>query len=463
MEERTGLRGAYLSGLAEMEKLKGLMRESRQAMFPRNAGVLPATCRGLKSSCWKSSGLAVLLTWVLLGRICPAQETGADWQGQIRALVSASRLEEAERVVEAWIKTHPDDLEARGWHARLLSWTNHWGEAEAEYRRLLEVFRDDTDLLAGLADVLTWQRRYGEALPWLERACRLAPERSDCQLRRARVLQSLGRARDAQEAYRRVLAKDATSAEAKAGLEQLREGGRHELRVGGDVELLNFAQNAGAVAASLRSKLHPRVSSLFAVTQQQRFGEQATRFGAESTVRLSSGDNLTTGGAVARDLGVIPRSEAYFEYGHGFQWRGNGPVRGLESLYQQRWLWYRDARVLVFSPGAILYLPKDWTWLFRASAARNRFAGSAVEWRPSGWTRLSFPLSRNVSGHLLFASGTENFGVADQIGRFSARTWGSGLKFRLAPGQEITTYGHFQSRSQGRSQTSFGVSYAIRF
>jgi hypothetical protein len=68
-----------------------------------------------------------------------------------------------------------------------------------------------------------------------------------------------------------------------------------------------------------------------------------------------------------------------------------------------------------------------------------------------------------LSGHILFASGTENFGLIDQIGRFSARTWGSGLKFRLASGQEISTYGSFQSRSQGRSQTSFGVNYAIRF
>jgi hypothetical protein len=180
-------------------------------------------------------------------------------------------------------------------------------------------------------------------------------------------------------------------------------------------------------------------------------------------MRLGSSANLTTGGAAAKDEGIIPRNEAFFEFGQGFQSRGLGPVRGVELLYQQRWLWYSDARVLALSPGAILYLPKDWTWLFRISAARSSLTGSSIQWQPSGWTKLSFPLNRHVGSHLLFGSGTENFGLLDQIGRFSARTWGSGLTFRLASGQEISTYGSYQSRSQGRSQTSFGVNYGIRF
>jgi len=392
-----------------------------------------------------------------------SQENGDTWSKQVRALVEANRFTEAKQAVTRWMEAYPADLDARGWNARLLSWTNHWKEAEAEYRELVKLVPEDPDLQLGLADVLNWQKRYGEALPVLDQACRTNPMRNDCQLRRARTLQNLGRKGEAQQAYRQILAQDASSAEAKAELEQLREHGRHFIHIGSDLDLFNFTQNARAVTAGIRSRLNSRVHSAFSATQYERFGEQAMRFGAESTIRLGNSANLTTGGAAARDAGVIPQNEAFFELGKGFQNRGGGPVRGVELLYQQRWLWFRDARVLALSPGAVLYLPRDWTWLFRVSAARSHLTGSGIQWQPSGWTKLSFPISRHIGSHFLFGSGTENFGLLDQIGRFSARTLGSGLNFRLATGQEVTTYGSYQSRSQGRSQTSFGVNYGIRF
>jgi tetratricopeptide (TPR) repeat protein len=407
--------------------------------------------------------LAVLLACLWSRDLSLSQESSANWSEQVRALAGASRFTEAQQIVKRRMQAYPVDLEARGWNARLLSWTNHWKEAEAEYHELVKLAPDDLDLQLGLADVLNWQKRYGEALPVLEQTCSADPARHDCQLKRARTLQNLGRNREAQQAYRQVLAQDASSAEAKAGLEQSREPGRHEIRIGSDVDLLNFAQNGSAVTTGIRSRLNSRVHSAFSTTQYDRFGERAMRFGAESTLRLGDSANLTMGGAAAKDQGVIPRNEAFFELGKGYQSRGLGPVRGVELLYQQRWLWYRDARVLALSPGAALYLPRDWTWLFRVSAARNHLTGSPVQWQPSGWTKLSFPITRHIGSHLLFGSGTENFGVLDQIGQFSARTWGSGLNFRLASGQEISTYGSYQSRSQGQSQTSFGVNYGIRF
>jgi len=407
--------------------------------------------------------LALMVSCLWSSTIGLSQENGTNWSELVRALAGANRFTEAQQVVTRWMKAYPADLDARAWNARLLSWTNHWGEAEAEYRELVKLAPEDPDLQMGLADVLNWQKRYGEALPVLEETCSANPARHDCQLRRARTLQNLGRYREAQQAYRQVLAQDASSAEAKAGLEQSREPSRHEIRIGSDLDLFNFAENGSAVTAGIRSRLNSRLHSAFSATQYERFGERAMRFGAESTVRLGSAANLTMGGAAAKDEGVIPRNEAFFEFGKGFQSSGLGPVRGVELLYQQRWLWYRDARVLALSPGAVLYLPKDWTWRFHVSAARNYLTGSTIEWQPSGWTKLSFPITRHIGSHLLFGSGTENFGVLDQIGRFSARTWGSGLNFRLAAGQEVSTYGSYQSRSQGQSQTSFGGNYGIRF
>ena len=393
-----------------------------------------------------------------------AQPAAPEWPVQVRALVEGGRLEQAMQVVHQWMEAYPEDLDARGWHARLQAWTRNWQAAEAEYRELLELAPHDLDLLLGLADLLTWQSRHEEALVLLQRACDADPPRSGCALRRARVLRQLGRTGEARAAYQSVLATDAGSAEARAGLAELEEADRHhELRLGADIDILNYAENAGALSASLRSRWNTRWSSHGSLTQYRRFGESATRFEANAFLRLTSKDGLAFGGAAARDQGVVPRAEAQVEYSHGFRLSDRGPFRGLEALYQNRWLWYRAADLTSLSPAAVFYLPRECMWLIRISATRIQFTGTVPEWKPSGWTRLTFPLRRRLRGQLLFAVGNENLGFVDQILQFSARTWGGGLTFRVAPGQELHALVQYQDRSRNQTQTSFGMSYVFRF
>src|SRR5262245_14307178 len=263
---------------------------------------------------WARLGVAVLMACLWSSATGFSEENGTDWSAQVRALAEANRFTEAKQIVTRWMEAYPADLDARAWNARLLSWTNHWSEAETEYRKLVKLAPDDPDLQLGLADILNWQKRYQEALPVLEQTCSANPSRHDCQLKRARTLQNLGRNSEAQQVYRLVLAQDASSAEAKAGLEQSREPSRHEIRIGSDLDFFNFAQNGSAVAAGIRSRLNSRLHSAFSATQYDRFGERVMRFGAESTVRLGNAANLTMGGAAAKEQAVIPRNEAFFEF-----------------------------------------------------------------------------------------------------------------------------------------------------
>ncbi len=386
-----------------------------------------------------------------------------DWPTRIRACVREGHLQQAQRVVEEWLTAFPEDLDARAWHARLLSWTNRWKEAEQEYRELIRLSSNDVDLLAGLADVLAWQGRLEEALNYLNQACELDPGREDCRLRRARFLERLGRVREARETYQEVLTGNAASEEARKGLAQLRGPARYEVRLGADFDRSDYADNNRAYSAALRLRLGDHFSPFGSFSYHGRFGQLARRGEGGATVNLTRRDALTFSGAVARDNGIVPRAEAQVEFGHGFLQREEGPVRGVEVLYQQRWLWYRDARLQVSSPGVIFYLPKDWNWLFRFSTTRLAFTGTGCERKPSGWTRLAFPLGRRAAGSLHFAVGTENFGYVDQIRQYSAHTWGGSLRLRIAAGQDLLGYGEYQSRSEGQSLTNFGVSYAIRF
>ena len=133
------------------------------------------------------------------------QASPEDWQSRIRQLVQQQQLTNALAIAEGRLGEHPEDLEARGWRARLLAWTNCWSEAEIEYQVVLQSAPHDTDILVGLADLLSWQGRRAEAIKYLDQASVLDAGRNDVQLRRGRLLHALGLRSQAGAAYALVL------------------------------------------------------------------------------------------------------------------------------------------------------------------------------------------------------------------------------------------------------------------
>lgn len=392
-----------------------------------------------------------------------AQQVAPDWQLQVRQQVARQELNAALATVERRLTETPDDLEATGWHGRLLGWMGRWEEAEAEYRKVLQRVPNDIDILLGLAGVVARQQRGEEALTLLARAQQLDPLRADVLSERGRVLLLLGRADQAREAFRAALALEPGNAEAEAALASLKTETRHEFRVGNDTDFFNYTDTAQAQTVGLRSAWNSRWRTTLVGNVYQRFGEDAGEFAGSATYRLSPRDALTVGASVGRDQGVIPKHEAFFEYGHGFRLSEHGLFRGIDTNYRQQWLWFASARVLALTESVVLYLPREWTLSLAVTPARSSFPSTGAEWRPSGITRLGFPLHRQVSGNLFFAVGTENFARVDQIGRFSARTFGGGVRYQFTPRQDLSGYGAHQSRSQGRTQTSFGISYGFHF
>lgn len=411
---------------------------------------------------------AVWAGWLLGGVsamtvLAAGQAQGRDWLEQVKERVAARQLEPALEIVNLRLTAAPEDMEARGWRGRLLAWSGRWAEAEMDYRAVLEQHPDDADILVGLADVLAWQQRFDEALAALDRAQQSSAARADVHVRRGRALRSLERREEARAAFAQALALAPGDRDARAGLDSLSEEPRHELRFGADYDIFNYTSEGQSYFVNLRSKWNQHWTTNAGGFFHERFGGQAGRFAGSVTYTAGRAGAFTVGGAAARDDSIIAKDEAFFEYGRGFRMSSTGPVRAVEAFYTQRWLWFESARVLTLGPGAIFYLPREWTWSLQVTAARSRFAGTAAEWSPSGVTRLGFPVRRTVTGHVFFAVGTENFAQADQVGRFSARTWGGGLRWRLARRQEAGFYVAYQDRSQGRTQTSFGFTYAVSF
>ncbi len=401
---------------------------------------------------------------LLLAAAMTAAQQPADWQSRVRSEVEKKDLDHAMALVEEQLERNPQDLEARAWRARLLSWKGDWPRAEVEYRSVLAAAPNDTDILLGLADVLIWQNKLQEALTVLERARSLSPQQREVLLRRARVLTRLNRVQEARQQYRSLLSWNAGDTEARAGLASLPDSYRHELRVGSDTDAFNFADTATAQGMILISRWNSRWITEVAFNSYQRFGAEAYLATGRVSRKLGANDWVAVGGGVGHDEDVIARRTALVEYGHAFALGKTALVRGMELTVRHQWLWYSQSQVRAFTGSALLYLPRDWTWSLTVTAARSSFPVVGTEWQPSGNTRLSFPLGLPaLRGTLGFALGTENFAKVDEIGRFSARTYSGGLRYQLTRTQDVGGYFAYQNRSQQRTQTSFGLTYGIRF
>lgn len=389
-------------------------------------------------------------------------QTTDDWQAQVRSDVENQHIDAALAIVEQRLAAAAEDWEAHGWHARLLAWKGRWSEAEAEYGVVVDKVPSDTDILTGLSDVLLWQKKYTEALQTLDQARKISPSDPEILSRRGRVLALLDRTTEARSEYQQTLLFDTQNTDARTGLDSLRENTKHELRIGEDVDIFNYA-NAGQIqGVSLNSRWNQRWSTVFGVSTYQRFGQDAVKFLASTAFHFTARDWFTVGSALANSQSVVPTNEAFFEYGHAFRIEKRW-FKGLETSYQQHWFWYQGAHVLTLNTSQIIYLPREWTWSLNVTGARTGFVGTPVDWTPSGWSKLGFPLQRRVTGNVFFGVGSENFAQIDQIGRFSAHTFGSGLRYRFAARQDITGYVARQYRTQGQIDTSFGLSYGIRF
>lgn len=359
----------------------------------------------------------------------------------------------------------PEDMDIRAWRARLLTWSGHLAEAEKEYLTILRVSRNDPDHWMGLAAVYLREEKIQDARRAIDAAEELDPKRADLHAARARILRAAGERDEARHEFQEALNLDPTDTEARTGLISVRGVPKYELRFGQDNDLLNFAGNYHHESASLISQWTPHWSTAAVEDFYQRGGADASKFVGSITASRTPWGALTAGGAIGHDNTVIPKSEAFFSLDRGAKLAETKPLRGLEFVYQQHWYWYQSARVLTLNGAAVLYLPQEWTFSLSLTGARSVFSSTRAQWRPSGITRLGFPLmrERRLSGNVFFAAGTENFAIVDEIGAFASQTYGGGLRFQVTTRQDVTAYSGYQKRAQNRTDTNFGLSYAFHF
>jgi tetratricopeptide (TPR) repeat protein len=395
------------------------------------------------------------------------QQLTPSWQEDVRRQAEAKDWSAAMAIVDREIHRAPQDMDVRAWRARVLLWSGKLAQAELEYRVVLAAAPDDPDNWLGLATVYSREGRPREALQALARAAELDPRRTDIHVARAIALRALGSPDEARLEFNRTLDLDPTNAEGRAGLISLRGELRHELRMGVNTDLFNFTDANHDEGLTLISRWTPAWRTLIAFDGYHWGGTAAEKVVASLTRKLPRVGALTVGGAAGHDNSVIPKDEGFFDYDQGFRLSRTKFLHGFELVYGQHWYWYSTARILTINETVMFYLPRDWTWSLGLIEARSHFLGTGAEWRPSGMTRLGFPLAnweqRRLGGNVFFAAGTENFAQVNQIGEFSSQTFGGGLRLQLTGRQDMTGFAAYQKRTQDRTESSFGFTYGIRF
>src|SRR6266566_3009548 len=287
------------------------------------------------------------------------------------------------------------------------TWKQRRGERE--FRLLVGAAPQDPDLRLGLASALGREERWKEALRELDAAVEVDPKRADLHAARGRALRALRRTDDARQEFVTALRQEPASEESRAGLLSVRAEPKHELRLGTDTNLFNFAGTYQGEWVSLTSHWKEHWGTSFAGNFYQRNATIAGKFIASATGRSKRWGGLTLGGASAHDVAIIPETEAFYGYDRGWRIGESGFLRGAEAALEEHWYWFTAARILTLNGTAAFYFSRDWTWSLSLLGARSRFSSTAAAWRPSGTTRLGFPLAARGERKRVLCGGYRKF------------------------------------------------------
>lgn len=396
-----------------------------------------------------------------------AQQVTVGWQDQVQKCTRAQDWTAAMQIIDREMSRAPQDTEIRFWRARILLWSGRFEDAEHEYLAILSAVPSDPDYWMGLANVYSREGRSEDEMQALGRALALDPRRADIHLARGRALRAMHNSADARLEFRTALNLDPINQEARNELRSFQNEPKHELRLGTNTDLFSFASPNFDQGVSFTSRWTHRWRTTEVGNFYRWAGIYAEKFSASVTGQFPRWGALEVGGATANDNAVIPKKEAFISYDRGWKFGRSKSVGGLEAACGQHWYWYSTARILTINEMTIFYLPRDWTWTLGLIEARSHFLSTGTEWRPSGLTKLGFPIAgqneQRLRGSFFFASGTENFAQLNQIGRFSSQTYGGSFELQLTARQNVTGVGAYQKRTQDRSETSFGFTYGIRF
>jgi hypothetical protein len=261
----------------------------------------------------------------------------------------------------------------------------------------------------------------------------------------------------------------ATAAQAQTN----RDGDRMAGQVSFGFDGQNYSTGRTSSVASMDAtiRLLPRLTLDAIATGGSYFGERFGGGGSYFTWKPDRKTYLTAGGSLNSNTSTTNTWSGSLEIGRTVyqadrgSTRRAGLIRALEttlSLTDRGYSFSPAVNVLLVSPAATIYLPRDWTVTLRAGAIRETI-GSANTWTPSGGAKLIIPLTRRLSVSPGVGFDSELSNVL-QINNVSSREFGGGARYWLTRSTSVSAY-YFRVLYgvNHLASDSYGVSYIVRF
>jgi hypothetical protein len=261
----------------------------------------------------------------------------------------------------------------------------------------------------------------------------------------------------------------ATSAHAQTN----RDGDRVEGQVSFGFDGQNYSTVRSSSVASMDAtvRLLPRLTLDAIATGGSYFGERFGGGGSYVTLKPDRKTYLTAGGSLNSNTNTTSAWSGSLEIGRTVYQserdpiRRSGLIRALETnldLTDRGYNFSPAVNVLLISPAATLYFPRDWTLTLRGGAIRETI-GAASSWTPSGGAKLNIPLTHRLSISPGVAFDSELSNVL-QINSVSSREFGGGARYWLTKSTSVSAY-YFRVLygANHLASDAYGVNYIVRF
>jgi hypothetical protein len=267
----------------------------------------------------------------------------------------------------------------------------------------------------------------------------------------------------------------ATAAHAQTNRDGDRTAG--QITFGFDGQNYSSGRTASVASMDATIRLLPRLTLDAIATGGSYFGERFGGGGSYFTLKPDRKTYLTAGGSLNSNTNTTSTWSGSFEIGRtlyqserdalpaNHSIRRAGLIRALEtnlSLTDRGYNFSPAVNVLLVSPAATIYFPRDWTLTLRAGAIRETI-GSASTWTPSGGAKLNIPVTRRLSVMPGVAFDSELSNVL-QINNVSSREFGGGARYWVTRSTSASAY-YFRVLygANHLASDSYGVNYVVRF
>jgi hypothetical protein len=261
----------------------------------------------------------------------------------------------------------------------------------------------------------------------------------------------------------------ATAAHAQTNRDGDRMAG--QISFGFDGQNYSTGRTSSVASMDATIRLLPRLTLDAIATGGSYFGERFGGGGSYFTWKPDRKTYLTAGGSLNSNTSTTNAWSGSLELGRTvFQSERDslgpkGLIRALEttlSLTDRGYSFSPAVNVLLVSPAATIYLPRDWTLTLRAGAIRETI-GSANTWTPSGGAKLIIPLTRRLSVSPGVGFDSELSNVL-QINNVSSREFGGGARYWVTRSTSASAY-YFRVLygANHLASDSYGVNYIVRF